>query len=141
MRPGPSDIQTTRTYENLKRVVKQDKAIKEGRLSLLTQLDIPDHAPRVRYHSGYTCFSQASSGTLCDKGKGKDKCRDSHEVLVYNFLQRKDAPAIFPCSQGSKILSVTLGGGVGNGVHLVCCEVDENFHARFVPILYVSERY
>jgi len=113
--------------------VKQDKAIKEGRLSLLTQLDVPVHAPSVRYHSGYVCFNQVSSGTLW-----KENSRDSHEILVHNLRQGKADPVIFPCSPESKILSVTLGSGIGNGVHLVYCEVDENFHARFAPMLCVS---
>jgi len=104
-------------------------------LSLVTQLNVPVHAPRVRYHSGYVCFSRVSDGAL--SSQGKDNCRDSHEILVYN-LQEKEDPTIFPCSPKSKILSVTLGGGAGNGIHLVYCEVDENFHTRFAPMLCVS---
>ncbi|KAF8420076.1 hypothetical protein EV426DRAFT_255726 [Tirmania nivea] len=127
IRPVPGDTQTTRTFEDLKRTVKQDKAIKEGRLSLVTQLDVPVHVPRVRYHSGYLCFNQELSGT--SQSKGKSKYRDSHEIWVYNFRQGKEDPAVFPCSTESKLLSVTLGGGAGNGVHLVYCEVDENLHA------------
>jgi len=142
MHPGPGDIKTTRIYEDLRRVVKQDKAIKEGRLSLLTQLDIPVHAPCVQYHSGYACFSQVSSGTLWNEGKGKGKVRDrgmdSHEVLVYHFGQGREDPAIFSCTRGSKVLSVALGSGAGNGVHLVYCEIDESLHARFVPMMYAS---
>ncbi|KAF8454552.1 hypothetical protein BGX38DRAFT_270670 [Terfezia claveryi] len=127
MRLGLGDIQTTRTYEDLKRTVKQDIAIKEGRLSLLTQLDVPVHAPRVRYHSGYVCFNHVSSGTLWNQGTGSS--RGSHGILVYNLRQGKEDPAIFPCSLESKVLSVTLGGTAGNGVHMVYCEVDENLHA------------
>lgn len=127
MRLGPGAIQTTRTFEDLKRAVKQDIAIKEGRLSLLTQLDVPVHAPRVRYHSGYVCFNQVSSGALWNQGTGS--CRGSHEILVYNLRQGKEDPTIFPCSPESKVLSVTLGGKAGNGVHMVYCEVDVNFNA------------
>lgn len=115
--------------------MKQDKAIKEGRLSLLAQLDVPAYVPRVRYHSGYVCFNRVSNGTLWDKGKGN--YRDSQEILVYNLRQGKEDPVIFPCGPESKILSMTLGSGAGTGVHLVYCEANENFHARFVPMLWV----
>lgn len=127
IQPGLGDIQITRNYEDLKRAVKQDKAIKEGRLSLLTQLNVPVDTPCVWYHSGYVCVSQVSGGALCNKGK--DNCRDSREILVYNLRQEKEDPTLFPCSPESKILTVTLGGGAGNGIHLVYCEVDENLHA------------